>query len=433
MRRLRLWLYLCLLLGLASAGCSSKPPDDSPAPTRDSDALTREPTPTSDSPTPTPGSPLLPGGPITLTIWTTQEFSPSAQDAAGSLLHQMLLDDSPPDVTVEVVVKRPTGPGGIMDYLQTAGQVAPSVLPDVTVLNSQMLREAAAEGMIQPMDGLVPAETLEGLFPAADELAKVDGNLVGIPFRLDFQHLIYNTAVLTDTAPITWDEVVASGGPYLFPAAEDAPMEATLILYLAAGGTLFDQQGRPHLEADPLTQVFRFYQRADAKYIIAVAALGTSSLAESRDAYLSGNALIAHIDAADYLSNRDQLVNTAAAAVPGPEKAAAPLVSAWNWAIVTPDPSRQQLAAQLIDQLMSPDNLGPWSHAGQWLPASASALDFWPTRDQHVEFARRQLLAALPHPGQEYHDALQPCLAQAVRDIILGASSPAVAAASCTP
>jgi ABC-type glycerol-3-phosphate transport system substrate-binding protein len=430
----RVCIGLCLLI---MTGCGSRSTETpTPSLTGTPEAATPQVTPTDQiGEVVTPGGAILPPGAVTLTIWTIEEFAPADDDPGGRhLLSQILaFERNQPDATVEVVLKRLTGPGGIMDYFHTASQVAPEVLPDIAILDSQLLPQAVAEGVIQPLDDLLSPEVVASLFPAASELGRVDGVLMSIPFMLDFEHLVYNTAILTETVPSTWDVILDSGGPYLFPAAEDAPIDAVLSHYLAAGGTLYDQAGGPRLEIDPLTEVFRFYQSANGQQVIPAAMLQTHSLAESWNAYLSGNALIAHVNAALFLADRADLLNTAVAPIPGPARAAPPLVSGWHWAIATPDASHQRLAAELLNWLMGPENLGVWSYADRWLPATTGALDIWPTDDQYVQFVRDQLQAAVPHPGEAYDQVVQPRLTQAVRDVLLGNSAPAAAAAAAVP
>jgi ABC-type glycerol-3-phosphate transport system substrate-binding protein len=383
---------------------------------------------------PTPGGAILPPGNVTLTIWTVEEFAPADEDAGGRNLQSQLLayDRSHPDLTIEVLVKRPAGPGSIMDYLQTAPPVAPDVLPDITVLSSQNLPLAVDMGVVQALDDLISPGVVGALFPAAADLGRVDDVLMGVPFMLDFEHTVYNSAILTSTAPVTWGAVLESGGPYLFPAAEDAPVDTALTHYLSAGGALYDDEGVPRFEIDPLTEVFRFYQLANSEKVIPAAMLNTHSLAESWKAYLEGSALIAHTSAALYLTGQDDLLNTAVAPIPGPEEAAPSLASAWHWVILSPDPTRRGLAAELLNWLMSAENLGVWSYSSRWLPASAGALAVWPTDDVYVRFVQEQLRLAVAHPGDAYNQVMQPKLAQAVRDVLLGNSSPAEAAAETT-
>jgi ABC-type glycerol-3-phosphate transport system substrate-binding protein len=436
-RSLLLGLALCLgLVGCQSQKTETRTPVASPRPsptvTLTAEAATRTP---AAGLTVSPASPILPTGPITLTVWTTQDFAPSDEDTAGRLFLDQLLDfqREHTDVKVDVVVKRLTGPGGILDYLDTASAVAPAVLPDITILSSEVIGQANGEGVLQPLDGLLPEGTIEDLFPVGDRLGRIDDALMAIPFTLDFQHLVYNTTILTATAPATWDEILYTGGPLLFPAGEDAPVDTVLDHYLAAGGTLATEDGALTLAVDPLTEVFRFYQRATAGRVIPAAVLQLESLAGCLSAYRGGSALIAHVSSALYLPMRADLLNTAVAPVTGPRRPGPVLVSGWHWAILTPDSARQQLAADLVARLLDPDNIGSWSYAGHWLPASISGFARWPTDDAYVSFARDQILLGIPRPGADVLGTVEPALRTAMRDVLLGSKSPAAAAASVAP
>jgi ABC-type glycerol-3-phosphate transport system substrate-binding protein len=337
------------------------------------------------------------------------------------------------DVEVEVVVKRLTGPGGILDYLETASIVAPEVLPDIAILSSQVLVQAHEDADLQPLDGLLPDATVEDLFPVADRLGRIDGALMAIPFTLDFEHLVYNTTILTATAPATWDQILSSGGPLLFPAGEETETDTVLNHYLAAGGALAVQGDNLVLEVDPLTEVFRFYQRGTAGRVIPAAALQLETRSGCLSAYRGGSALIAHVSSALYLPVREDLLNTAVAPVPGPRRPGPTVISGWHWAILTPDSARRQLAADLVTWLLQAENLASWSYAGHWLPASINALSGWPTDDPYVSFARDQILLGIPRPAGTSLTAVEPALRTAMREVLLGAQSPAAAAASVTP
>jgi ABC-type glycerol-3-phosphate transport system substrate-binding protein len=416
MARLVRFFLIGLVLCLGLVRCQAQKaetitPVDSPrpssTPTRTAAAATR--TPTASLPV-SPSSPILPTGPITLTVWTTQDFVPSDEGTAGRLLLDQLLEfqRDHADVTVEMVVKRLAGPGGIMDYLETAGAVAPTVLPDIAILSSEVLAQAHTHGALRPLDDLLPEATIQDLFPVADRLGRIDDALMAIPFTLDFQHLVYNTTILTTTAPATWDEILSSGGPFLFPAGEEAPVDTVLNHYLAAGGTLAIDNGALVLEVDPLTEVFRFYQRGTNNQVIPAAALQLESFAGCLSAYRGGGALIAHVSSSLYLPMQAELLNTAVAAITGPRRSGPTLISGWHWAILTPDPARQQLAADLVAWLLEPDNLGSWSYAGHWLPASINAFSGWPTGDTYISFARDQILLGIPRPEAGALAAVQP-------------------------
>jgi ABC-type glycerol-3-phosphate transport system substrate-binding protein len=434
-RSLLLGLALCLgLVSCQSQKSETRTPAASPRPSPTPTLQPATGTPAT-SLTISPASPILPTGPITLTVWTIQEFAPSDEDAAGRLFLDQLLDfqRNQTDVKVEVVVKRLAGPGGIMDYIETASAVAPAVLPDVTILSSDVIPQANAAGVLQRLDGLLPEGTIDDVFPVGDKLGRIDDALMAIPFTLDFQHLVYNTTILTATAPATWDEILYSGGPLLFPAGEEASVDTVLDHYLAAGGTLAIEDGVLTLAIDPLTEVFRFYQRGTLDRVIPAAVLQLESLGGCLNAYRGGSALIAHVSSALYLPARADLSNTAVAPVTGPRRPGPALISGWHWAILTPDSARQQLAADLVTWLLEPDNVGSWSYAGHWLPASINGFARWPTDDAYISFARDQILLGIPHPAADVLGSVQPPLRTAMREVLLGSKSPAAAAASVVP
>jgi ABC-type glycerol-3-phosphate transport system substrate-binding protein len=380
--------------------------------------------------------------PISLTIWTVENFSPSNENDAGLVFKNQLdlFDQNHPEAQLDIIEKKPTGPGSIEAYLEIAGQVAPAVLPDITVLSTDLIpvigkmQPPGGEALIlQPLDALVAPELIDDLFPIARQLGSYDSALMGIPFMLDFEHVIYNSTILTDTAPTTWDAILKSGGPCIFPAAEDAPVDTTLLHYISAGGALYDDEGNGIIEIDPLTEVFRFYQQADTDHIIPVSVIQTRSLAQSWNGYRNGNALLAHVNASQYLLRRDELLNTAVGPFPGMERSSPAFASGWVWAIITTDPARQQLALELINWLMDAERLGEWSYNGKWLPATENALETWPSNDEYVQFAREQIMIAMPRPDNDYYELVQTRLAKSVRDVLLGNTSPAAAASYSAP
>jgi ABC-type glycerol-3-phosphate transport system substrate-binding protein len=65
----------------------------------------------------------------------------------------------------------------------------------------------------------------------------------------------------------------------------------------------------------------------------------------------------------------------------------------WAYGIVTADPQRQALAAQLIERLVTADTLGAWSLAANRLPTQRAALALWP-EDDFTLFAAEALEVA---------------------------------------
>ncbi|HID88284.1 MAG TPA: hypothetical protein EYP52_01040, partial [Anaerolineae bacterium] len=154
-------LAIAVAVALLLVGCT--PPGSSPSPT---------PTvflPTSPLPTVAPTAvPVLPRPLVTtLVLWVPEELSPYADTEAASLLAQRLeaFNQGQADLQVETLVKKAHGRGALLDFLRTASVAAPSVLPDLILLDVEDLRVAAQAGLLQPLDGLLPTGLAEDQYP----------------------------------------------------------------------------------------------------------------------------------------------------------------------------------------------------------------------------------------------------------------------------
>jgi hypothetical protein len=120
------------------------------------------------TPTPTPElQPMI----VTLELWLPEELNPYSGALGADALAQQLDDfsDAYPDVQVEVVVKKAHGRGGLLDFLRTARDAAPSVMPDLVVLDTVELETASGLGLIQPLDSLLSSVDVAERFPFAAE------------------------------------------------------------------------------------------------------------------------------------------------------------------------------------------------------------------------------------------------------------------------
>lgn len=398
---------------------------------------TAEPTSALPSPTPEPPTPsptATPAGPmvLTLTLWVPEELSPYGEDAAAAILAQRLSDfgQSYADLQVEVIVKRAHGRGGLVDYLRTASEAAPSILPDLVVLDTDDLRLAAQAGLLQPLDGLLPEGMAADRFPFASQLGEVDGQTVGVVIAAELEHLAYRPALLA-TAPITWETVLSAPAPFLFPAAgEDGGVNAaTLVQYLAAGGHLVDDEGSPQLELAPLVDVLTFYEQGVSAGVISPTLVLPLTDAEGCwEALERGQAGLAVVGSRRYWTASDPQV--AFSSFPTRDGTALALArGGWAVALVTSDPNRQQLAMTLFNWLLAPEHTGPWTQSAGYLPGTASALQWWSvTVTERVALeALLEGTVTLPHP--DVRAAVGPPLQAAVEAVLNGRRRPAEAAA----
>jgi len=432
----RMITVVCLVVLLATvglAGCNLLPElslpsqEETPTATTVSGEATPAVSPTRGFPPPSP--PTAVSSAITLTLWTTEAFFPTEDSDSGQILAQQwqAFEAARANVIIEYVLKKPYGKGGILDFLSTARAAAPTVLPDLVILDTLELDEAAEAELIRPLDGLVSSELQQDLFPFARR--SFDGQLMGIQFEADVEHLIYNTNKI-DSPPVTWREVLSDSVAYIFPAGGEGSLvnDAFLIQYLAVGGRLLDESGNPALDNDALVEVLQFY--ADGLEVAAIppSVLEFEDLDDCWVVYVSAQAALSNVSSDRYLADRGLLKNTAFAAIPTRDGNVVTLSKGWALAIVTEDSSRQAIVAQLIEWLLEPENNANWNLAAGHLPTSQAAFEHLDAADQYFPFVRRQLENVSPRPVDPAYDKIGRALQRAVQDVLQGEVSPEEAA-----
>lgn len=297
-------------------------------------------------------------------------------------------------VDVEIIVKPATGPSGLYDFLEKTYPVAPAVLPDLIALPFSDVEKAADKGFLQPLDGLLPSDNLADLYPFAQEIASMGGTWLSSPFAADYEHLAFQPSALSDL-PLNWSVVLESEATYAFPAggSEARLTDALLLHYLSAVG----EDGDPDRNEQALRETLAFYETIAGNGLLDDSSLQAKDPTVTWPRALQGTAELAHTTA--YLWSRDENQATALRFGPVPTADGVPryIPHGWAYGIVTADPQRQALAAQLIDRLVAPDTLGAWSTAADRLPTQRAALTLWPETDFTL-FAEEALEVASRNP-----------------------------------
>jgi multiple sugar transport system substrate-binding protein len=379
---------------------------------------------------PTDGT--TPGASITLTLWTVEAVSPEAAGKAGEIFAQGIRSFASryPNVTVVVKLKNETGKGSVLDYLRTASQVAPSVLPDVVVLDLTELAAAARAGVLFPLDKLIAPSLINDLLPGARAAGSVDGQLMGLPFEADFEHVVFSTEKLT-APPATWEDVLNAGTIYRFPAKGRNGLvnDCFLIQYLAAGGRLLDEEGQPTLDEAVLTSVLDYYLRGVRAGVIPLDVLEAASADDLWSWYTSNRNGIVHVRARKYIEERFQLRGSRFAAIPTREGKPLTLVRGRALAITARDASQQAVAARMIEWMLQPDNVVVWNQVTFSVPTRYATLNRWGS-DPYLDFLRQQMEVALPVPSFSQYDQIGRVLQQAVLEVLSGDATPEEAAAT---
>ena len=393
---------------------------------------TSTPLPAQPTALPTDIAPLAPSV-ITLTIWTTEAFSPTQTITSGQILAQEVaeFEASQSDVRLEFVLKKPYGKGGILDYLLTTGAVVPELLPDIVVMDVDELRTAVQAELVYPLDELLPPDLISDLYPFALQSSTFERRLYGLQYQADVEHWVYDTGRMA-IPPSSWPGVLSNPGPSIFPAGGQASLvnDAFLIQYLAVrpwpveGGA-----DTSFLETDRLAAVLQYYQDGLSRGIFPADILDYQTTNDCWREYLTRQIATAQVSAHQYLAERHRAQNSAPAPIPAINGPAAPLNRGWVLALVTPDPVRQSAAAELMSQLLAPETNAAWNQSTHYLPTRQAALALWDPEDSYGPFIHQQLQATRPRPVIPNYAQTAAAMQQAVEDVLTGVATPDEAAA----
>lgn len=430
-------LVALILLGLTLAGRSpfrrpSLPPTVTPlaeleitpllAPERDEQLAQ----------TGTPPRPTTPPSPITLTLWLPEFLSPAQESAGGRILKEQYeaFTKANRHIIIEHKLKKPHGKGGIRDFLLTTQAVIPSALPDIVALDLSELEKLVEEGLLQPLDELLPEELEDDLFLFARQAATFNDRLMALPFEADLEHLIYNREKIT-FPPRSWTELLTTeDATYVFPAGGDQGRVnlSFLIQYLALGGHLRDDEGHPTIDEAKVAQTLRFYREARPGGVVPYTISELETLDDCWPRYLAAEATMANVDSHRYMAEGDVLKKTSFSSIPTRDGNTATIARGWAYAIVIQEPARQAAAASFIRWLTMPENLAKWAQSANHLPTHRSAFHLQGMTGQYMAFLESQLEAAYPPPSLRGYEKIGQALQTAVEQVLSRRATPDEAA-----
>lgn len=422
----------CEVLGLETPEAEPAAEAAAQAPTATVQATDVEPTaePGSDGDA-TPEAEEEPGE-ITLTVWMPEPFAPASETPGGEAFAEQIevFNASQSDLNAQVFVKLTTGPGSTLAYLRSAPGVAPSILPDIALLDLDALAQAAHDDLVVPVNTMVEPDEVAEFYPAAIELGTIDGILIGVPYLLEMQHIVYRE-VLFLQPPNSFEAVLESPVAFVFPAGTTGSVNrTTLTQYMAGvGGELISDAGVPYIDEDVLAEVLEFYAQARDDGIIEPALLQVTDPGETWERFNARQVGLATVRSTAYLADRESVATTRFTWLPTASGEPFTLVNGWLWVVTTRDPARQEAAIALIEHFLEPVNHASFTEAAGWLPSQPEALTVWSQEDGYAPFADEVLAnaAPLPEPG------LQAIIGEAIQDaleaVLLDDVAPAAAAA----
>jgi len=368
--------------------------------------------------------------PRLLRIWLPPQFDPAAENDAAQLF-QARLDEflnRRPGLQIEVRVKPDGGTGGLLDALQVTDAAAPQLMPDLVALSRTDLEAAALEGLLHPLDGLTLALDDPDWYPYAHQMAQIQNTIFGLPFAGDALVLVG----YTDALPSSWDEL--GEATFIFHAASPRAY-FSLALYLSAGGSLINEQGRPMLDSAVMEEVLAFYAKAVENENLSPGVLTYQSEAEVWQAFKEQRANLVATWTSLYMvdgslsqqltvlpalrSTSDQAAETSVSSIT--------LARGYAWALAGSDLEQQALAVELAEYLSASDFLAEWTEAARVLPTRPTALSAWEDARLRSELGQVAETAQLI-PANDIQVTIGPLFEQAVAAVLAGEMTPAEAA-----
>jgi ABC-type glycerol-3-phosphate transport system substrate-binding protein len=441
-------LAFTLLLLLWQGGCTYLVPESvvPPAPP----TVTRPPQPTRAA-TPEPvATQVNPNAAITLTLWLPPEMARNEVHSAageGSSGYPVMGDwnaaflAANPRVRLEILSKAAYGPGGIVSMVLATRPVVPARLPDVIAFDTAELPRLAQAGVLQPLDDLLPATLWQGMYPFAVDAVTVDGQRLAVPYQADIDVLVYDREAVPEPAR-AWEwllSAVQEGDEprptYIFPAAgsDGSAADAFMVHYLALGGRLTEENGRPYLDSGIVARVLRSYRGAMDAGTVPEAVRGMRTREDCWAAYLEGEAQLASATTNLYQRDMAQLEGSGYAPLPTVGGSPMTLARSRAWGVITDDPVRRELAAQYIATALEAERVGAWCAATGYLPTQRGVLPTIVQDAPYRRFVDEQLESAQPYPSLPDYAAMQAAVVRAIEDVLDGLATPeraAVAAAA---
>ena len=407
-------LFLVLVLGACSQ--TPIPVDDlTPTPAEDSDQTPEPSVPATESPR----------GSLTLSVWLPPEFDPNSGSAAGDLMRARLeaFRALNPDLSIDIRVKAEDGPGGLLPSLTAAHAAAPLALPDLIALPQSDLEAAAIKNLVHPIDGLSNVHESDDWYQYARDLVHIQDSNFGFAFAGNALVLVYRPSAF-DQPPVSIAQAIELGEALAFPAAS-ADSLTTLNLYLAHGGQIEDEDGRPFLDAQSLESALGYFESGLQSGTTPFWLTQFESFSQSEEAFTNGQANLAIAWSEDYFAAmRD---DSAAVPLPGPEGVSGTLATGWIWAVTSEDPIHLEAAISLAEFLVDPEFLGVWTEAAGVLPTRPSSLQEWDPSPERV-LVGEVAQSARAVPSNSLLAILGPALQAATVDILKQLSDPQSAA-----
>lgn len=364
-------------------------------------------------------------GPVRLTVWWPEPLAPLDNSDAVDVLSEQIsaFQTAQGNVVVELRWKNEADPGGILSTLRTASPVAPGALPDLTLLRRKDMLEAVENGLIYPLEGNVTSAVLGDLYSRALQLGQVDGGLFGLPYALEFQHMVYQNE---DDEPVSWrfNDILEDQRSFVFPAGETTGVNNLFFAqYLAAGGPP-PSSGTLNIDEEALRTTLSFYEQGVTQGLFDPVILSYISPNDYLMGLANGAISAGVIPSTDYFDLLEENPQLAFGPIPTANGTPTSNIDGWMWVLTTPNTDRQALAVRFLNWMLNAERQGAYTRTVSMLPSQRSALQQWED-SAYTDFAQAVLTNATLPLAENDGGAIARALQTAFNNVITGQSSAA--------
>jgi maltose-binding protein MalE len=366
-----------------------------------------------------------PIGPLRLNLLLPPQFDPASETGENRVLELRLEEfvSRRPDIQIETRIKSAEGSGGLLDWLVSASAAAPLALPDLVALPRPILERATQMGLLHAFDGLTQSMEESDWYESARQLAHTQNATVGLPFALDDMLLIYRPTQIS-LPPSSLENALILNEILAFPAADPQSLYV-LLLYLSAGGAITDDQGKPYLNKEILSNVLILVDQAHRQGMMPSWLTQHQSYQQTWSVFIENQADMTINWASQYFVNRAEDINIAP--IPSINDTAITLSTGWGWAVTSPNAIKLTPTIELAEFLIDPTFLAKWSAQAGFIPPRPSSLSSW--QDQTLRaFVDQITRSAILIPDLDLLSALGPALSQATIQVIKDRIDPTLAA-----
>jgi ABC-type glycerol-3-phosphate transport system substrate-binding protein len=283
-------------------------------------------------------------------------------------------------------------------------------LPSLTLLRRQDLLVAQREGLLQSLEGGIPS-AIQGDLSGVLTLGQVNGELFGLPYLLDLQHLVYRPQSGVDYRDWSYEAVLEREQNFIFAGGRTSGINDVFLLqYLASGGSL-NADGSLSLNPAALESNLAFYESASARGIVDVLSLNHSSPTSYLADFQNGLYDMAVLSSSNYLQVHAQEPSLRIAPIPTESGSQTSILNGWLWVLVADDARERMAALDYIAWMMDSNRQATFANASFNLPSRQSAMNLGLAGDAPLD----PFLLLLEHPILPLSDAEAGTLGSAMQ------------------